>query len=91
MGYETFLERIKHYAKLEIIELKEVNNNNNNNNKQVTINEQTALVIKKLLDYSEYYFNFVENSWLNKKNHQYDNFKRKLYKLLILLFNFFIR
>ncbi|MFX4056772.1 MAG: 23S rRNA (pseudouridine(1915)-N(3))-methyltransferase RlmH [Spiroplasma sp. hy2] len=51
MGYETFFERIKHYAKLEIIELKEVNNKN----EQVTINEQTALVIKKLLDYSEYY------------------------------------
>ncbi|MFU0252256.1 23S rRNA (pseudouridine(1915)-N(3))-methyltransferase RlmH [Spiroplasma sp. Moj] len=26
-----------------------------NKNEQVTINEQTALVIKKLLDYSEYY------------------------------------
>ncbi len=39
----------------------------------------------------ELIFNFVENSWWNKKNHQYDNFKRKLYKLLILLFNFFIR
>ncbi|WP_241568601.1 23S rRNA (pseudouridine(1915)-N(3))-methyltransferase RlmH [Spiroplasma endosymbiont of Megaselia nigra] len=51
MGCETFFERIKHYAKLEIIELKEVNNKN----EQVTINEQTALVIKKLLDYSEYY------------------------------------
>ncbi|WP_101519246.1 23S rRNA (pseudouridine(1915)-N(3))-methyltransferase RlmH [Spiroplasma melliferum] len=51
IGCETFLERIKHYAKLEIIELKEVNNKT----EQVTINEQTALVIKKLLDYPEYY------------------------------------
>ncbi len=50
MGCETFFEQIKHYAKLEIIELKEVNNKN----EQVTINKQTALVIKKLLDYSEY-------------------------------------
>ncbi|WP_342256771.1 hypothetical protein [Spiroplasma endosymbiont of Poecilobothrus nobilitatus] len=42
-------------------------------------------------NFIEKFFNFVENSWWNKKNHQYDNFKRKLYKLLILLFNFFIR
>ncbi|GAA6238122.1 MAG: hypothetical protein SPLM_02440 [Spiroplasma phoeniceum] len=45
MGCETFFERIKHYAKLEIIELKEVNNKN----EQVTINEQKALVIKKTI------------------------------------------
>jgi 23S rRNA (pseudouridine1915-N3)-methyltransferase len=51
MGCKIFFERIKRYVKLEIIELKEVNNKN----EQVTINEQTALVIKKLLDYSEYY------------------------------------
>lgn len=42
-GCMMFLERIKHYAKIEIIEVKEIFNKN----EQVAINEQTALVIKK--------------------------------------------
>ncbi|KAF0851139.1 Ribosomal RNA large subunit methyltransferase H [Spiroplasma poulsonii] len=46
-----FLERIKHYAKIEIIEIKEIVNKN----EQVAVNEQTVLVIKKALDYPDYY------------------------------------
>lgn len=43
-GCALFLERIKHYAKIEIIEIKEIVNKN----EQVAVNEQTVLVIKKL-------------------------------------------
>lgn len=50
-GCAMFLERIKHYAKIEVIEIKEIINKN----EQVAINEQTALVIKKVLDYPDYY------------------------------------
>lgn len=42
-GCVLFLERIKRYAKIEIIEIKEIVNKN----EQVAINEKTALVIKK--------------------------------------------
>ncbi|WP_424526832.1 23S rRNA (pseudouridine(1915)-N(3))-methyltransferase RlmH [Spiroplasma endosymbiont of Glossina fuscipes fuscipes] len=42
-GCAMFLERIKHYAKIKVIEIKEIINKN----EQVAINEQTALVIKK--------------------------------------------
>ncbi|WHQ36894.1 23S rRNA (pseudouridine(1915)-N(3))-methyltransferase RlmH [Spiroplasma sp. SV19] len=50
-GCAMFLERTKHYAKIELIEVKEITNKN----EQVAINEQTTLVTKKLLDYPDYY------------------------------------
>ncbi|WP_342255648.1 hypothetical protein [Spiroplasma endosymbiont of Poecilobothrus nobilitatus] len=35
-----------------------------------------ALPQVRLGAYPNNFFNFLENSWLNKKNHQYDNFKK---------------
>ncbi len=60
---------------------------------QHKVDDETGEILGPGINYplTNIVFNFVEKSWWNKKNHQYDNFKRKLYKLLILLFNFFIR